>query len=180
MAVNKNEENPTMARVIERNIEALMARRQREEQKKSLQNRVADRVTQFTGSMPFVYIHLAIFSVWISLNLGWTPRLAFDPTLVILAMFASVEAIFLSTFVLITQNRMAAQADLRADLDLQISLLAEHEVTRLITLVSAMAERMGVQIEPDTDLPELKRDVHPEQVLEKIEETGERLNSKPL
>jgi uncharacterized membrane protein len=75
---------------------------------------------------------------------------------------------------------MAAQADLRADLDLQISLLAEHEVTRLITLVSAMAERMGVQIEPDTDLPELKRDVHPEQVLEKIEETGERLNSKPL
>jgi uncharacterized membrane protein len=113
-------------------------------------------------------------------NLGWIPQLQFDPTLVILAMFASVEAIFLSTFVLITQNRMAVQADLRADLDLQISLLAEHEVTRLISLVSAIAERMGVRVENDPELPELKRDVDPEQVLEKIQETEERSNSKPL
>ena len=68
-------------------------------------------------------------------------------------MFASVEAIFLSTFVLITQNRMAAQADRRADLDLHISLLAEHEVTRLITLVSTIAERMGIA--PAVNKPEL-------------------------
>ena len=85
------------------------------------------------------------FRLWIIINLGSTPLPAFDPTFVILAMFASVEAIFLSTFVLITQNRMAAQADRRADLDLHISLLAEHEVTRLITLVSSIAERMGIE-----------------------------------
>jgi uncharacterized membrane protein len=60
----------------------------------------------------------------------------FDPSFVVLAMFASVEAIFLSTFVLISQNRMNAQADKRAELDLQVSLLTEHEVTRLITLVT--------------------------------------------
>ena len=93
-------------------------------------------------------------------------------------MFASVEAIFLSTFVLITQNRMSAQADRRADLDLQISLLAEHEVTRLITLVSVIAERVGIKTTEDKELPELKQDVHPEQVLEKIEETEERLKPK--
>lgn len=122
--------------------------------------------------MTFVYIHLIVFGLWIIINLGWTSLPAFDPTFVILAMFASVEAIFLSTFVLITQNRMAAQADRRADLDLHISLLAEHEVTRLITLVSAMAERMG--IEPAVNKPELaelEKDVDPEKVLEKIEQT---------
>jgi uncharacterized membrane protein len=67
-------------------------------------------------------------------NLGLVPGVpAWDSSFVALAMLASVEAIFLSTFVLISQNRMAAAADKRADLDLQISLLAEHEVTRLAT-----------------------------------------------
>lgn len=60
------------------------------------------------------------FGLWI--NVGGTPLPPFDSTFVILAMFASVEAIFLSTFVLITQNRMAAQADSRADLELHVSL----------------------------------------------------------
>jgi uncharacterized membrane protein len=84
-----------------------------------------------------------------------------------------VEAIFLSTFVLISQNRMAALADQRADLDLQISLLAEHEVTRLITLVVAMAERMGVEAAQDPELTELSQDVAPEKVMQKME-AGER------
>jgi len=59
-------------------------------------------------------------------------------------MIASVEAIFLSTFILITQNRMAAAADKRAELDLQVSLLAEAEITKLVELVSTIAERMDV------------------------------------
>jgi uncharacterized membrane protein len=87
----------------------------------------------------------------------------------VLAMVASVEAIFLSTFVLISQNRMAALADKRADLDLQVSLLAEHEVTRLITLVAAMAERMGIDQAHDPELSELARDVKPEKVIETME-----------
>jgi uncharacterized membrane protein len=87
----------------------------------------------------------------------------------VLAMMASVEAIFLSTFVLISQNRMSAAADKRADLDLQISLLAEHEVTKLVTLVSAIADRMGVVTKVDAELDEIKRDVAPEAVLDKIE-----------
>lgn len=60
---------------------------------------------------------------------------AWDPTFVVLGMVASVEAIFLSTFVRVSQNRMAAQADKRADLDLQISLLTEHELTKVAELV---------------------------------------------
>jgi uncharacterized membrane protein len=84
-------------------------------------------------------------------------------------MIASVEAIFLSTFVLISQNRMAGAADKRADLDLQISLLAEHEVTRLVTLVSGIADRMGVKTEADADVEEITRDVAPEAVLDELE-----------
>ena len=84
-------------------------------------------------------------------------------------MVASVEAIFLSTFVLISQNPMSAFADKRADLDLQVSLLAEHEITRLITLVTAMAERMGLDQAHDPELSELSRDVRPEKVIETME-----------
>ena len=66
-----------------------------------------------------MYLHLLVFGVWVIANLGWIPAVpAWDRSFVVLAMLASVEAIFLSTFVLITQNRMAAAADQRADLDL--------------------------------------------------------------
>lgn len=84
-------------------------------------------------------------------------------------MVASVEAIFLSTFVLITQNRMAVLADKRADLDLQISLLAEHEITRLISLVTAIAERLELDAAQNPELSELSQDVAPEKVMEKME-----------
>ena len=85
-------------------------------------------------------------------------------------MVASVEAIFLSTFILITQNRMSAAAEKRAELDLQISLLAEHEVTKLAALLSAIAGRLGIQTEVDSEVDELKQDVAPEAVLDEIEE----------
>src|SRR3712207_974194 len=150
---------PGLSSVLERNIQALQERRQREEAEASAQERIADAITRFTGSMTFVYLHLALFGFWIVANLGWIPGVPqWDPSFVVLAMIASVEAIFLSTFVLISQNRMAAAADKRADLDLQISLLAEHEITKLATLVSAIAEHMGVRTEVDAELDEIAQD----------------------
>lgn len=124
--------------------------------------------------MRFVYLHLALFGSWIAINLKWTPLPAFDPTFVVLAMVASVEAIFLSTFVLIAQNQMSAQADRNAELDLQISLLAEHEVTRLMSLVIAIAEKVGVDSVPHEELEHLQRDVDPEMVLDHIEKRRRR------
>jgi uncharacterized membrane protein len=117
---------------LKRNIEALRRRRREEEANAGFEDRLASVITRFTGSMGFVYAHLALYGFWIVANLGWLPGLGpSDPTFVILAMIASVEAIFLATFVLITQNRMAAAADRRAELDVQISLLAEAEITKL-------------------------------------------------
>jgi uncharacterized membrane protein len=164
-----------IAPVLERNIDALIARRRAEDAQKTLQDRVADTITGFTGSMTFVYLHLALFGAWIMINLGWTPLPRFDPSFVILAMFASVEAIFLSTFVLISQNRMAVQNDKRADLNLQMSLLAEHEVTRILQLVVTIAEQVGVQQPQAPELEALVQEVDPEVVLDHLDEQEKRV-----
>lgn len=163
-----------MATVLRRNIETMEAEQRRVVDEASLQEKVAQRITDFTGSMVFVYLHLLIFGSWIVINLGWIPGVPqFDETFVALAMIASVEAIFLSTFVLISQNRMAKAAQRRADLDLQINLLAEHEITQLITLTAAIADRVGVDRSEVHDLDEIKQDVNPETVMEALDAEAE-------
>jgi uncharacterized membrane protein len=123
--------------------------------------------------MAFVYLHVAILLAWVCVNSGLIPHAPrFDPTYVILATAASVEAIFLSTFVLISQNRAADAADQRANLDLQINLLAEHEVTRALTLLAAIADKLGIAEAKDPALEELERDVAPEAVLDTLGETA--------
>lgn len=123
--------------------------------------------------MTFIYIHMVLYGTWIVANLGWLPGVSpWDPSLVILAMEASVEAIFLSTFVLINQNRMAAEDNVRADLDLQVGLLNEHETTRLISMVEAIAKKLEVFTAADAEVDELKKDVAPEAVLDRIEAEG--------
>lgn len=158
-----------MAQIVERNIKALLKRRKLENGAKTTEEKIADTITRFAGSMLFVYIHLTFFALWIAWNLGWLGLKPFDQSLVVLAMFASVEAIFLSTFVLISQNRANTQADRRADLDLQISLLAEHEITRLITLVTAIAKKMDIDDAYHPELDELAQDIHPEKVMDTMD-----------
>src|SRR6185437_4297303 len=111
-AKSAGERNPEsdLASVVNRNISALIERQMKEEKQKSATERLADRITSFTGSMVFVYVHVLAYGLWIIINPGWIPSGArFGPDVVNLAMEASVEAIFLSTFVLITQNRMATE-----------------------------------------------------------------------
>ncbi|MGV3618195.1 MAG: DUF1003 domain-containing protein [Fimbriimonas sp.] len=132
--------------------------------------RIADAITGFTGSLPFLLIHLVLVIGWLLLNTGMLLRLKpWDPyPFVMLAMAASVEAIFLSTFVLISQNRQAALADRRAELDLQIGLLTEHEVTRVIQMMHKVLEHHGIDAHWH-DLEDLKKEVAPERVLVEIE-----------
>lgn len=163
-----------LASVLRRNIEAMEAHAREERDSAGVQERLARRITDFAGSMSFIYLHLTIVAGWVAVNLGVVPGMArFDPTFVILATVASVEAIFLSTFVLITQNRTAALADRRAKLDLQINLLAEHEITRLISLMKAIAAKVGVDEAADPELDELERDVAPEVVLQELVDDDE-------
>ncbi len=165
----------TLSTSLRRNIEALENRRRGEAAVATREERIAEVITRFTGSMIFVYIHLALYGAWIVANLGLIPGVPkFDPSFVVLAMEASVEAIFLSTFVLISQNRMAAVADKRADLDLQISLLTEHELTKLSELVVVIAERLDIRASADPELQEVQQDVAPEAVLDEIEARQQR------
>lgn len=160
-----------MSTILARNIEALTQKKAEDDRKQSRQTRIAAGISAFAGSMTFVYLHILIFGLWIVVNLGWLPFIpAFDPTFVALAMVASVEAIFISTFVMINQNRMAALEDKRAELSLQISLLAEHETTRLISMVEAISKHLQAPVMVDDhELQDLKKNVPPEQVLSEIE-----------
>jgi uncharacterized membrane protein len=157
---------------LRRNIDALKRRRQGEEGRATLEARVASAITGFSGTMRFVYLHATIYGVWIVANLGLVPGLRpWDPSFVVLAMISSVEAIFLSTFILITQNRMAAAADRRAELDLQVSLLAEAEITKLVQMVAEIAARMDIEPAREPEIEEMKQMVAPEAVLDAIEES---------
>jgi uncharacterized membrane protein len=157
-----------LSSALRRNIETLRERRRQEMSAAGREEKLANAITAFTGSMRFVYVHLVIYAGWILYNL--LPGLAhFDPSFVILAMVASVEAIFLSTFVLISQNRAMAATDKRDDLDLHINLLAEHELTKLIVMVAAIAEKLEVRTGAEPDIEEITKDVAPDAVLSEIE-----------
>ena len=160
---------PGMKRALAGNIALIEERRRREAREAPLGDRIAAAITRFTGSMLFVILHLLLFGGWIAANTIGLPAIGrFDPSLVMLAMVASVEAIFLSTFVLINQNRIMAASDRRADLDLHINLLAEHELTHLVALVEKIAERLEVQHD-DPELDEIKEDVRPGRVLDALD-----------
>jgi uncharacterized membrane protein len=162
--------SPRLARVVDRNIDTLIEICNNLERHRSRSDRVADGITRFSGSMRFVYLHVLWFTAWIIYNeaahRGWVSLPAFDPPpFGLLTLVVSLEAIFLATFVLITQNRMSEVADQRADLDLQIDLLAEYEVTRILMLADAIAEHLGLPAGDDPEIEELKNDVSPETVL---------------
>ena len=160
---------PGLGGTLKANIADLARRHADERRTAPMPTRIAERITAFAGSMTFVALHLVLYGAWIVANVGWVPGVRpFDPTFVILAMEASVEAIFLSTFVLISQNRMAAESDRRAALDLHINLLAEHELTQMAGLVRRIADKLGIDTDRE-DLREIEQDVAPVDVLDAIE-----------
>jgi uncharacterized membrane protein len=84
-------------------------------------------------------------------------------------MIVSLEAIFLATFVLISQNRLSAEADRRADLDLQMGLLTEHELTRALKMLDEIQDKLGIENDADQELQDLEKNVHPQDVMKEME-----------
>lgn len=160
----------TLCKVLERNIRTIVSLRLKQSQQRGLQDRLADTVTAFAGSMPFVYIHLAWFIAWVAVNTGRLGLTAFDPfPYGLLTMAVSLEAIFLSALVMITQNRQSDEAERRADLHLQVGLLAEHELTRVIKMLDAIQKRLGVEPGEDNELEDLEMETMPEDVLAELD-----------
>jgi uncharacterized membrane protein len=155
---------------VARTVREIMERRAREMQTAAASERVAAAVTRFLGSMWSVATHALVFGFWILANLGFVPGLApWDPTLVVLAMIASVEAIFLTTFVLINQNRLARTEDERSELALQIALLTEKEASTLVELTARLARRLEVPLAgTGEDVAQLTVATEPSAVLDEI------------
>lgn len=103
------------------------------EDKRTFVQKAADWIADFSGSIPFLMLHLVIFAAWILLNLGFIPGLTpFDPyPFGLLTMSVSLEAIVLSVFVLLSQNRQAAKEHIRSDIEYDVNLKAELEVAQL-------------------------------------------------
>ncbi len=165
-----------LSATIERYIRTIINLRLKAARERTLQDRIADAVTGFSGHMLFVYVHIAWFAIWLILNTGRLGIRPFDPfPYGLLTMIVSLEAIFLSTFVLISQNRMSEQAEHRADLDLHIDLLAEYELTRVLQMLDAIQGKMGIENDQDLELTELESETKPEEVLAEIERLQRRV-----
>ena len=133
-------------------------------------DRIAAAIARFCGSMTFVWIHVVLFTVWIGYNaLPWFHP--FDPyPFTFLTLVVSLEAIFLSTFILISQNYDMRIADRRNQLDLQINLLSEQENTKMLQMLEQIAKKVGVHVKNDPEVRALEEATRPEALVEQIEE----------
>jgi uncharacterized membrane protein len=167
---NLEQDNPLLCNLVERNIRTLNTLRSKAMRERGLQDRIADTITNFSGRLAFVYVHVAWFSLWILVNTGRFGLKPFDPfPYGLLTMIVSLEAIFLSTFVLISQNRMAELQESHADLHLHVGLLNEHETTRVLQMLDAIQSKLGIEDHAESDLADLEMETKPEDVLAEIE-----------
>jgi uncharacterized membrane protein len=157
-------------RSIERYIRTILHMRLKAASQRTPEQRLADAITSFSGRMAFVYLHIVWFSIWILLNSGLFNMQPFDPfPYGLLTMVVSLEAIFLATFVLISQNRMSELSEQRNDLDLHIDLLTEYELTRVLQMLDAIQDKLGIPNQEDPELADLEMETKPEEVLAEIE-----------
>jgi uncharacterized membrane protein len=117
---------------------------------------VADELNDFASSSPYLVAHVIWFAIWIPWNLGWFGLKIFDPfPFGLLTMVVSLEAIFLSIFILIAQKRESAIAELREELALQVNLRIEEEMTKTLQLVAGLYTRLGHRVAEDPELVDM-------------------------
>jgi uncharacterized membrane protein len=166
----------TVHELTERNVEAVVAMEEAARARRTHADRIADVISGFCGSMWFVWMHIAWFVIWISLNT--LPELKahrFDPfPFTFLTLVVSLEAIFLSAFIMISQNSQTRLSERRNHLDLQINLLSEQENTKMLHLLSAIAKQVGAQVDDDPSISILEQATRPDQLLKQIDESIER------
>jgi uncharacterized membrane protein len=153
--------------LIAKHEQEFLARRSRAE-------RVGDAVASYVGSLPFVLIHLLLFGCWVLLNtLPMSSWRHFDPPpFSLLSTLLALEAIVLSSFILMRQSRMSRRSDERDHLMLQVLLLTEKEITALLGMNRQIAERMGLQkVARDKNIEELSQDTSIEGMAQTIQES---------
>ena len=161
------------SRHAEAHINSIVKQEEEALERRSVSERLVDTVAAFVGSLTFVVLHLALVAAWVVINTGRIPGVKpFDPwPFSLLGVMVAVEAVVLSSFIIMRQNRMMRRGEQRDHLNLQINLLAEKEITAVLQLVRALCGHMGLQsIAADKDVRELSQDTSIESLHQKLEE----------
>ena len=134
---------------------------------------LSDKITTFVGSIYFVIAHVLLIAAWVVANV--MPGLVFDEyPFQFMNLVLAVETVFLSTFVLMSQNRQTRQADRWAHIDLQISLLAEQETTKMLQMLQKICDRLGLdKVANDKELKEMIKSTHVEILAGAIDQARE-------
>jgi uncharacterized membrane protein len=155
-----------------RHIQAISALEQQALQRRSSAEKISDLIVAQAGRVWAIILHLAWFALWILWNSHRIPGLRpFDPfPFMGLSTIVSLEAIFLSLFILVSQNRASRRADERAHLDLQVNLLSEREATKMLQLLQALCTHQGVSAADDPEVTELLRETEPAIIARELEQ----------
>ena len=159
---------------VQKNIETILKLEKETIQNLSIVEQIADKITALAGSTPFIILHVFWFGGWILINSkafsGITP---FDPfPFSFLTLIVSLEAIFLTLLVLMSQNRMTKETEKRAHLDLQINMLAEQETTMILRMVQKITKHLGLEEEMDNSINDLSEATDVNSVAKKIDENS--------
>jgi uncharacterized membrane protein len=139
---------------------------------RKLSEKIADFLTNSFGTVMFLGVNALWFAIWIILNTGIIPGMqAFDPfPFGLLTMIVSLEAIFLAIIVLISQNRAAQIADLREEIDLQINVRAEEEITKILIILDRIHDYIGLPSEDDVELKRMKKKTNIDKIEKQLED----------
>ncbi|MGI8772932.1 MAG: DUF1003 domain-containing protein [Acidobacteriaceae bacterium] len=158
-------------RSVQENIRTIAALERAFEESKTVADRIASRIAAFSGSLWFVAVHLIWFVAWFVINTGHFPGLKpFDPyPFILLSMMVSVEAVLLSTFVLMKQNLMQRRTDDRDEMNLQIDLLSEKELTKALQVLRAISRKLEIDdTSLDAEFDDMSQNTSLDQLAESI------------
>jgi uncharacterized membrane protein len=167
--------NPsTVEELTETNVKTILQLEATAKDNQTTSERIAEKIANFCGSMTFVGIHIIVFGGWILANS--LPGINhFDPfPFTFLTLVVSLEAIFLSTFILISQNQETRLSERRNHLDLQINLLTEQENTKMLQMLKKISEKLNVEIDDDPTVQILEQATRPEKLVEQIIQATEQ------
>ncbi|HUR93297.1 MAG TPA: DUF1003 domain-containing protein [Gemmatimonadales bacterium] len=156
--------------LVRRNVERVMALETAEQRKATRAERVADAITAFSGSVRFVWISVLLVGGWVAANLLLPKRDRLDPfPFPLLTLVLSVEAILLSIFILMSQNRAAKISEKRGHLDLQLNILAEQENTKMLLMLEKIADAVGAEWDDGPEVRVLEEATRPESLSAQID-----------
>ncbi len=170
--MKKDETSGVNLKAIDRNIKTMQRIRTQSAEGRSWDQKLADDVTGFLGTTRTLYIHLLFYGSFLAMAIFLVNKnsITWPEAVSLMGTIATLETLFLTIFVLINQHRMKSLEKRDSDLHLQMSLLGEHEITRLIQMTDSIVKHFNIASElPAQDLKELKKEIRPDQIIEKMD-----------